>query len=75
MTKTQFLNNYRESLLAEMPWAQDATRLDRFMQSVERTIKTTASTWNHDSAIATRLWRTAGFKGKPTLNGLRALPE
>jgi hypothetical protein len=75
MTKTQFLADYRASLLATMAWAGVEAQLDRFIQSVERTIRTEAKTWNHDSPLADKLWRAAGNKGKATLKGLRALPD
>lgn len=75
MTKTQFLNDYRASLLATMAWAGEESRLDKFMASVERTIRTEAKLWNHDSPLADKLWRKAGFKGRVTLKGLRALPD
>jgi hypothetical protein len=75
MTKTQFLADYRASLLATQAWAGVEATLDRFMQSVERTIRTEAKTWNHDSPLADKLWRAAGNKGRATLKGLRALPD
>ena len=77
MTKTEFLAQYRATLLTdpECAWAQDETRLNRFMAAVEGTIRTQAMTWNIDSKIAARVWRTSGFKGKPTFRGLRALAE
>lgn len=87
MTKTQFLADYRAALVATQPWAgaeavqsllvlpDYSMAVDRFMQSVERTIRTEAKTWNHDSPLADKLWRAAGNKGKATLKGLRALPD
>ena len=73
MTKTEFLAKYRAALIADFEWARDPVRLDRFMQSVEGTIRLNHNTWNHNSNVAERLWRAAGFKGKATLKGLRAL--
>ena len=73
MTKTEFLDRYRASLIAEFAWADDPARLERFMQSVSNTICLNHNTWNHASAVADRIWRAAGFKGKATLKGLRGL--
>lgn len=75
MTKAAFLAEYRVALLGAYDWARDGDKLDRFMASVERTITTEAKTWNHDSPVAARAWRTIGGKGKVTLKGLRALPS
>ena len=75
MTKTEFLAAYRARLVADYPWAQDAARLETFMASVTRTIRTAAATWNHDSDAATAIYRAQGNKGKVTLKWLRALPD
>lgn len=73
MTRQAFLKAYRADLWARYVWAQDSERLDRFMASVERTISTKATTWNHDGESITAAWRRIGGKGKPTLKGLRDL--
>jgi hypothetical protein len=71
MTKEQFITIYREKVSA-LPWANDAEKLQRFMQSVENTIAG-ACTWNHDGPSTVAAWREIGGKGKPTLKALRAL--
>jgi hypothetical protein len=75
MTKAKFLADYRAALIARCDWALEPARLERFMQSVERTVRTQGNTWNHDSDIATQVLRAVGFKGKLTLKALRALPD
>lgn len=77
MTRAAFLTAYRADLWVRYVWAQDTAKLDRFMASVTRTISTTANTWHCDASSASLIaaWRRIGGKGKPTLRGLRALPE
>jgi hypothetical protein len=75
MTKAKFLADYRAALIANCDWALDPARLERFMQSVENTIRLSHNTWNHSSLIADKVWRAGGFKGKATLKGLRSLPD
>lgn len=75
MTKTQFLLIYRAKLIAHFPWAQDTAKLDKFMDAVSTTIRTTKATWNHDGDAVTAAWRAIGGKGKPTLKALRSLAE
>jgi hypothetical protein len=75
MTKSQFLTDYRAALIARCDWALDPARLERFMQSVERTVRTESAPWNHHSDIALSVLRAVGFKGKLTLKALRALPN
>lgn len=74
MTKTLFLAQYRAHLLAMFPWAQDAAKLARFMESVETTISTDRATWNHDGEAVNAAWKDIGGKGKASLKALRALP-
>ena len=75
MTKREFLTAYRAALPAAYPWAHDAAKLDRFMESVEHTLGG-AGTWTHDSDVAKRIWRESGRPVKTyTLKALRALPE
>jgi hypothetical protein len=76
MTKTAFIAAYRAKLIDLYAWAQDATKLDRFMSSVASTIGFTlggTAPWNHEGAAVTAAWREIGGKGKPTLKALRAL--
>lgn len=73
MTKAEFLKTYELMIVAEYPWAQDAERLARFMDSVRRTITSEAATWNKDSPVVNRAWRAIGGKGNPTYKALRAL--
>lgn len=75
MTKTQFLEKYRAALVAQCAWARDRVRLERFMDSVEVTLRTEGNPWNHHSEIAKNVLRALGFKGKPTLKAMRALPD
>lgn len=75
MTKTKLLNEYRAVLPGMFPWARDEDKLTRFVASAERTIRTSAATWNHDSPAIAAAWRKLGGKGKPTLKAMRALPE
>lgn len=75
MTKQQFLDDYRAGLIATFAWAREPERMARFMQSVANTIRLNHNTWNHNSDVASIVWRKAGFKGKATLKGLRALPD
>lgn len=74
-SKTLFLSEYRAGVITEYPWAQDTAKLDRFMQSVERTIRTEAATWNHDSAVAKRVYKAIGGVGAYSRKALRALPD
>lgn len=73
MTKQSFLTTYRAKLLAAYPWAQNAAKLHRFMESVETSINGGAKTWNHDGEAVTAAWREIGGKGKPTFKALLAL--
>jgi hypothetical protein len=76
LTKTALLAAYSELLARVFPWArEDPARLARFMASAERTLRTEAKTWNHDSPTIGVVWRSLGGKGKPTLKAMRALPE
>ena len=75
MTKSELSAAYRDLLPRVFPWAQDQDRLDRFMASFERTIRTSAATWNHNSPTIWQAWRTLGGKGRPTLKAMRALED
>ena len=73
MDRNAFLTAYRAELLARYPWAQDAAKLHRFMESVEMSISGGAKTWNNDGEAVTAAWRAIGGKGKPTYKALCAL--
>lgn len=73
-TRETFLTTYREGLINDYPWAHDAAKLARFMQSVEHTISTEAATWNHDSPTAKRAYKAIGGLGTYSRKALRALP-
>jgi hypothetical protein len=81
MTKTQLIADYRSAILdlasrePDMQWAFVDARLQRFMSSVETTIRTNRAPWNHNSNILAHVWRASGLKGRPTLKAMRALPD
>lgn len=75
MTKAEFLAQYRAGIIKAFEWTQDATRLERFMASVEATVYGPGCPWNHNSDVATAIYRANGGKGRVTLKWLRALPE
>jgi hypothetical protein len=72
-TKAAFLTRYREELIHRYSWAQDADRLERYMESVQRSITGPTATWVADGEALVAVWRAMGNKGKPTLKALRAL--
>lgn len=71
-TKTEFLSAYRAALPAAYPWAADAAKLHRFMESVETTLGG-GNTWNHDSEVAKQAYKAIGGIGRYSLKALRAL--
>jgi hypothetical protein len=73
-TKRAFLEHYRAELVRRFAWAQEATKLNRFMDGVEITINGGAKLWVHEGDAVTAAWRAIGEKGKPTLKALVALP-
>ena len=73
--KQAFLDSYRAALLANYPWACNTGKLDHFMTSVERTLRTEAKTWNHDGPSVLKAYRAVGGKGRATLTALRSMPE
>lgn len=75
MSKSAFLAKYREILTATYAWAQDAAKVDNFMEKVRVTITTDASPWNFNGATTTAAWRAIGGKGTPTRTQLRALAD
>lgn len=72
-TKEAFLTAYRAAVIEHYPWAADALRLNRFMDSVRTTLYTPANTWNKDSDVATAVWRAIGCKGPMTYKALKGL--
>ena len=75
LTQSDFLVAYRAGLLRDYPWTADTAKLDRFMESVHRTISTPARTWNHDSTTARKAWKAISGPGAYALVRLRALPQ
>jgi len=75
MTKTAFLAALRRHLIDTYQWAADAAKLDRFMASVEATIRGDVQTWNPDGEASTAAWRESGGTGKVALRRLRELAE
>lgn len=73
MTLSAFLAAYRAQLLANMPWAQDAAKLDRYMGNVRATLTTNTATWSHTGPLMKAAWRQIGGSGTPSLRVLRAL--
>lgn len=74
-TKQQFLCAYRNHIIASYAWASDEAKLNRFLESVEATIKTTQAPWDFHGAAVKKAWHNIGGKGSPTLKALRALPD
>jgi hypothetical protein len=74
MTKNRFLYAYRITLQEAYPWAMDAAKLNRYMDSVASTIGDGANTWNASGEAMQAAWKEIGMKGKATLKALRALP-
>jgi hypothetical protein len=72
-TKQGFIDAYRARLLATYTWTSNAAKFERYMASVQETLNG-ANGWNHRGEAVTAAWRDIGFKGQPTLKGLRALP-
>lgn len=72
MTRANFLEAYRAELLARYPWALDAHRLSKYMDSVTATLNG-AATWNNSGEALEAAWKKIGGKGKPTYKALRAL--
>ena len=75
MTKTDFIATHRRHVVALYPWAQDAAKLKRYMDEVERTLRTRISTWSPMGSASTQAWHEIGGKGKVTLSALRQLPD
>ena len=77
MTQWRFMAEYRGLLISTCPWAQDETKLDRFMSTVRSSIETDVNLWciSGKPKCVTLAWRAIGGKGKPTYTALRALPR
>lgn len=73
MTKENFLSAYRAKLIEAYPWAQDAAKLDRYMESVRATIHDTAGSWNPTGNAVVAAWKAIGGKGTPSLKAMRGL--
>jgi hypothetical protein len=74
MTKAQFMDAYREELVARYPWATDEAKLARLMGAVSETLHTDKAPWSKDGEAVIAAWRAIGGRGKPTYKALRALP-
>jgi hypothetical protein len=76
VTRQDFMGEYRLQLKARYAWAvEDHDRLDRFMESVTRTLADArVKTWNHSGEAVTAAWRKLGGAGTPSLAVLRSLP-
>lgn len=72
-TRDTFIARYRAELIRRFSWAQDADRLERYMESVRHSITGPTASWTAEGAALESVWRTMGNKGKPTLKALRAL--
>mgnify|MGYP000036930011 CR=1 FL=1 len=71
--RAEFLRRYEEELKARFSWAQDRSKLHRFMVSVRTTVSGEDNSWLHSGEAVTAVWQAMGNKGKPTLKALRAL--
>jgi len=59
--KQAFLEAYRRQLVATYAWAQDATKLERFMLEVRETIKSAPTgAWAWDGPATTAAWLSIG---------------
>lgn len=72
--RADFLAALRERLEVTYDWASDTAKLERFMESVDKTLDG-ANTWNHSGKATTKAWRQIGGTKRPTLRDLRALPK
>jgi hypothetical protein len=73
-TKAAFLGEYEKQLAINHEWARDPARLASGMEQVRITITTDKAPWHHSGPTVIEIWKRMGFKGRPTLKGLRALP-
>lgn len=78
VTKERFAVEYEKRLKASgYGWVENADKLARFMAALRNTIRGTSryGAWAHDGPITAATWRHLGLPGKPSLKGLRALPD
>jgi hypothetical protein len=74
-TKAAFLAEYEKQLAINHEWAKDPAKLASTMEKVLTTITTDhLAPWHHSGPTVIEIWKRMGFKGRPTLRGLRALP-
>ncbi len=71
MTKKDFLAAYRDECM-KSAWASDHAKLERYMSSVENTLKG-ANTWICDGPGVRAAWTLIGGQGVVSLKKLRAL--
>jgi len=74
-TKAAFLAEYEKRIALNQEWARDAGRLERAMEKVRATITTDRAPWMASGPTLIEVWKRMGFKGRPTLKALRALPD
>jgi hypothetical protein len=73
-TKAAFLAEYEKQLAINHEWTKDPAKLASTMEKVLTTITTDKAPWHHSGPSVIGVWKRMGFKGRPTLRGLRALP-
>lgn len=77
-TKQAYLAALREAIEISWDWAQDKSKLDRFMERAEATIRRGPGIHvilDKTSPSSVRAWRASGNKGYPTYKALAALPD
>ena len=76
-TKEGFALRHLAHVRDNYAWANDPdpTKLNRFMANVVATIRSEGATWDFTGPLVAKTWKDLGFAGKPTLKGLRALPD
>ena len=75
MTYAKFIAAYRAYAVAHYAWTADTAKLEEFMAAVTETLAAGKCTWAWDGPGTKEVWKAIGCKGRPTLKGLRALPE
>lgn len=73
-TKEAFAAEYEARLKANMPWAQDAAKLARFMDSVRMTLNG-GGTWKLEGENYKATLKALGLPSSMTLKALHALPS
>ena len=74
-TKAAFLRHYAGEIRHRYAWAQDASKLDRFMGGVAETLSGPSRVWACENDAVNATWQAIGGKGRPTLKALRALDD